>query len=70
MMIINIDPSFLWAGFLVLLVYFVIMSVILNYHWGHYGMNDISKKVARVSYFFVSIVLLSAIAFFIGYYSF
>jgi hypothetical protein len=69
-MIIDIPAGVLWGLFIVVLAFFITMSVILNYHWGHYGMNKTSQKVARVSYFFISAVLLTGMVFFIGLYSF
>lgn len=41
---------------LVLLV-FVVMSVILNYHWGRYGVTAAGTRWVRRSYYGVSAVL-------------
>lgn len=67
-MTILIPEALLWFGFVILLILFIAWGTILSYHWNHYGINEGSKKVARVSYFFISIVILSAIVFFINLY--
>lgn len=66
-----IIPSYvLIALFVILLLVFIFYGSVFAYHWNHYGMNKTSKKVARVTYFFVSSVILAAIAFFISLYNF
>lgn len=67
---INIPGYVLWILLAILLGFFIFFGFVFAYHWNHYGMNKTSKKVARVSYFFVSAVILSALIFFIGLYNF
>jgi len=67
---IAIASDWLWALFLILIIVFIFFGIILSYHWNHYGMNDMSRKVARVVYFFVSAAILVSLVFFIGLYEF
>jgi uncharacterized protein with PQ loop repeat len=64
-------PNFvLWILFGILILIFITFGAVFSYHWNHYGMNETNKKVARVTYFFISAVILFVIAFFIGMYNF
>jgi hypothetical protein len=66
---IEIPAVALWILLLILIGIFIFYGVVFSFHWNRYGMNKTSKKVARVTYFFVSAIILSAIAFFIGLYN-
>lgn len=68
-MIIEIPAIALWILFVFLLILFIFFGFSFAYHWNHYGMNKTSKKVARVTYFFVSALILFSIIFFIGLYN-
>ncbi len=58
-----LKPAMLFTFFAILL-FFGIMSIVLNYHWAKYGIN--TKRLAQVRriYFGVSAILLLAIASF------
>ncbi len=56
-------PPAMLAVFLGTLIFFGIISVILNYHWTSYGIN--SKQLTRIRrvYFGVSALFVAALAF-------
>lgn len=45
--------------FFVFIVAFLILSLVLNYHWTHYEISPKNVSKARLWYFSVSIVLMS-----------
>ena len=53
--------------FLVFLLIFIVVSVVLNYHWTHYGISADKIKKIRLWYFTVSAVLLLIITISIIY---
>ncbi len=54
--------------FLVLIVVFVYFAFTFVHHWGYYEFNANFKRIAQWLYIVVSILILLAIAFFIGIY--
>lgn len=66
---IAIPSVALWILFWILVIMFIVFGIVFSYHWNHYGVHATSKKVAKVSYFFISLLILGAIAFFIGVYT-
>lgn len=54
--------------FVVLVIVFVYFAFTLVHHWGYYEFNANFKRVAQWLYIVVSILILLAIAFFIGTY--
>lgn len=61
----NISNFFPIVGLVIfagILVFFLIISLILNYHWSKYGAGLGGLKTAKIIYFGVSGVLLAAMA--------
>ena len=56
--------------FLVLVAVFVYFSFTMIHHWGYYSFNSGFKRAAQWTYLGVSILILAALAFFIGIYIF
>lgn len=54
-----------WALFGAVTLFFAIVSVILNYHWTHYGVYPKELRRVRLIYFGVSAVLLVTMATFL-----
>ena len=50
------------ATFLVLLLFFAALSVVLNYHWKHYGITEKNIERTRLWYFGFSLALFSMMA--------
>ncbi|KKW45904.1 MAG: hypothetical protein A3A43_00405 [Candidatus Liptonbacteria bacterium RIFCSPLOWO2_01_FULL_56_20] len=48
--------------FLAVVIAFILMSVILDYHWRRYGTHPKTLVAVRVVYYGVSVVLLAVMA--------
>jgi len=55
--------SFIWAGFVIILIIFAVYSVILLYHWWRYAFTSLVTWPALAIYFGVSFVLISIMFF-------
>jgi len=53
--------------FLILVLIFVIVSIVLNYHWTNYGVTADKIRKVRTWYFSVSAVLLLIMAVFLAF---
>jgi hypothetical protein len=60
-----ISPIFLWIIWLLILLIFMIISWMLNYHWHYYGVEGNNKIFAKSLYFIGGIFLLVISAVFI-----
>jgi len=49
--------------FLLLLIFFTIISIILNYHWSRYGIDKKRIKKVKIIYFGISFIFLTIIIF-------
>ena len=56
---ISITSNLLWIVFLVALVAFDLVSVILTYHWKHYGYNPNTTALVKGVYFILGGILLA-----------
>lgn len=56
--------------FLVMVVIFVYFAITFIHHWGYYSFNNKIKRIAQSTYIVVSLLILVALAFFIGIYMF
>lgn len=65
----SIDPKILWIGFGVVVTFATIMSIVLLYHWAHYGYKPIKTGVMGAIYFTGTVVLLGVMFFAIISYS-
>ena len=55
---ITIPPDFLWGILAVFLVAFIVISLVLNYHWQYYGIKDNPKIFTKTIHWLVSIILI------------
>jgi hypothetical protein len=53
-----VSENFVWIIFLVAFLFFLIMSLILNYHWKNYLIEGTSKNIATKLYWNISFLLL------------
>ncbi len=67
---INIPQNILWALFLILFIIFAISGGVFSYHWNQYGMNKKSRRIAKITYFSISSLILFGIFIFIFFYNF
>ena len=49
-------------AFLVLLIFFIVISIILNYHWTRYGIEEKNIQTVRMWYFGFSLILFFGMA--------
>lgn len=52
-----------WIIFSVTILFFAVVSVVLNYHWVRYGIDEKSLTKVRFAYFGVSGVLVAVLLF-------
>jgi len=52
----------MWTALGGALVFFILITIILNYHWTRYGVDPEQLKRIRIIYFGVSILLLGIMA--------
>jgi hypothetical protein len=57
----NSFGEIVWLIFFAVLIFFVIYSLILVYHWLRYGVGSFAIWVAMIVYFVISFALLSAL---------
>jgi hypothetical protein len=55
---VKINKNFLWAALILALLFYVIISGVLLFHWQRYGMGSRKIKFARNLYFLVSVAIL------------
>jgi len=60
---IPISAEFLWFALAILIVFFLVMSMILSYHWKNYGVDNNPKIFARAVFWVVSVILIVVMAF-------
>lgn len=56
--ITSIQPDFLWGFLAFVLFIFLIIALILQYHWKHYGIEGSGKIFAKSIFWIVSIFLI------------
>lgn len=52
-----IIPIISWIIYAAFIVFFIIISVILNYHWGRYGIHPEKLKKIKAVYFGLAAVV-------------
>jgi hypothetical protein len=60
--IIPVSENLVWIAFLITISLFVIMSLILNYHWKSYGVEGASKTMVTTLYWYVAVFFLVIMA--------
>lgn len=55
---IAMPPEVLWGLLALGLFIFLVISLVLNYHWRYYGIKDNPKVFARTIYWMVSFILI------------
>lgn len=55
---LTIPSFFLWIIFLVMLAFYLVMSVIFLYHWNRYGGRNMIVLVGGTAYFIGSIIII------------
>jgi len=63
----NIVPAIALGAFGVALLFFLILSWVLNYHWSRYGITSRELKLARRIYFGVSFALIIILVILIAF---
>lgn len=53
-----IPAEFLWGILSVFLLFFLIVSIMLNHHWKYYGIKDNPKVFTKTIYWIVSLILI------------
>ncbi len=53
-----VAPEFLWFVLALLIIFFIIISSILTYHWKIYGLDHNPKVFAKSIFWIVSIILI------------
>ncbi len=60
---ITVTPKILWIGFGVVFVFATVMSIVLLYHWSHYGYKPVKTGIMGALYFVGVLVLLGVVFF-------
>ncbi|KXJ98103.1 MAG: hypothetical protein UZ19_OD1000823 [Parcubacteria bacterium OLB19] len=53
--------QFFELGFYLILIFYIIFSAILYYHWKEYSVDEKATKITLLFYFILTIPLLSAL---------
>lgn len=64
-----IEPVHMWVLFLLVLLFFIIISIMLIFHWTYYGVNENPRVFAKGLYFTIAVILLFLALIFISLYS-
>jgi len=56
--VIKIPSELLWGVLSVLLLAFIVITIVLHYHWRYYGIAENPKIFAKTLFWIVSIALI------------
>ena len=63
-----IPPEVLWGITSLVLVFFLISGLVLNYHWKNYGIGNNPRVFAKTLFWLVSLILIGVMTIAVLYY--